>query len=391
MLTDKAIKAAKPREKPYKIADGRGLVLVVDPRGGRYWRYRYRIAGREKWISLGTYPDVSLKRAREKLDDARRKVGDGIDPSAERRAEKIAAAASGETFQAIAEEYYAQHAKGKRLAETTQVRDRRIHREVYARLGHRTMAEIDTPEVLAALRSIEAKDGRHETAHRALGFVSRVYAYAIAVGKATRDASSGLNLALTPVSSDSHAAITDPKRFGQLLRAIDGYVGQPATVAALKLLPLVFTRPGELRLARWEEFDLDREAEDDGSNGPQWVIPAERMKMRAEHIVPLSRQAVALLRELHRITGRGELVFPSLKAQRPLSENTLNSALRGLGYAGDTHVSHGFRSSASTMMHELGWDSQLIELQLAHADRNKVRKVYNRAERLADRRLMMQA
>jgi integrase len=380
-LTDKAIRAAKPREKAYKLADGKGLVLVVDPRGGRYWRYRYRFAGKEKQLSLGTYPDITLKRAREKLGDAREQLDKGIDPSAQRKLDKVAAAARGETFGSIADEYYAQHARARKLAGTTKVRDERILKKLKARLGDRPLTEIDTPEILATLRSIEQGSGG-ETAHRALGFASRIYEYAIATGKAERDASSGLGKAIAPVVPTNRPAVTNPKELGALLRAIDNYGGQPATMAALKLLPMLFTRPGELRQATWDEFDLD---------AAEWRIPAERMKQRHAHLVPLSRQAVAVLRELHTITGRDELTFPSLRPGRPLSENTLNVALRNIGYDGKQHVAHGFRSTASTLLHEMGFDSQVIELQLAHSDRNKVRATYNRAKRLPERKKMMQA
>jgi len=379
MLTDKAIRGAKPSTKPYRLADGRGLVLIIDPRGGRYWRYRYRIEGRQKQISLGVYPEVSLKHAREKLDDVRRQVADGLDPSAVRQAAKIEQVNKQETFGDIAEEYWAQHIRS--LAKSTQIRDRRILEKLLARLRNRPTSEIDTPEILATLRTIESK-GTYETTHRALGLASRIYEYAIATGKATRDATSGLRRAIAPVISQPHAAITDPKKFGALLRAIDGYSGQPATIAALKLLPYVFTRPIELRQSQWSEFDLET---------ADWRIPAERMKSRREHLVPLANQCVKLLSELQVITGSGDFVFPSLRQGRPLSENTINAALRTMGYDGQTHVSHGFRSTASTLLHEMQFPSQVIELQLAHVDSNKVRAVYNRAERLPERRQMMQA
>lgn len=379
MLTDKAVRALKPRDKAYKVTDERGLVMLVDPRGGRYWRFRYRHAGREKMLSLGTYPDVSLKRAREKRDELRSLVADGLDPGAVRKAHKAEQTAAAESFGDVADEYFALHSK--KLAESTRMRDERILKELKAPLTHRPLKEITAPEILAALRRIEAQ-GKHETTHRALGLATRIYEYAIATGKATHDASSGLRKAIAPVVTKSHSAITDPKPLGALLRAIDAYNGQPATIAALKLLPMLFTRPGELRRAQWTEFDLE---------SAQWLIPAERMKLRREHLVPLPKQACKILEDLDTITGAGELVFPALRKGRPLSENTLNVALRTLGYDGSTHVSHGFRSTASTLLHEMGWDSQVIELQLAHADRNKVRAAYNRSERLPDRRRMMQA
>lgn len=379
MLTDKAIRAAAPREKPYKLADGRGLVLIVDPRGGKYWRYRYRIGGKEKKFSLGTYPDVSLKRAREKLDDARKLVADGIDPSAKKRADKVAAAASVETFASVAEDYFGPYSKT--LSAATVVRDRRILKKLVDRLGARTLDDIKTPDVMAALRAIAHEAGA-ESAHRALGLASRIYAHAFAIGKVTNIVVwNGLGKQLAPTKETHRAAITNPREFGALLRAIYAYSGQPATIAALKLLAMLFVRPGELRLARWPEFDLD---------AGEWRIPAERTKLRREHLVPLPRQAIAVLRELHAHTGAGEHVLASLRPGRPLSENTINLALRGMGFDGTKHVAHGFRSTASTLLHEQGFDSQVIELQLAHADKNKVRAAYNRAERIDERRKMLQ-
>lgn len=380
MLTEKALKALAPKDRPYKRSDGQGLYVLVTVTGARLWRFKYRFGGKERLLTFDAWPEVSIKQAREKRDDARQLLRNGIDPAAEKKAAIIeASAAPPETFQAIATEYYDRHAKG--LSESTRVRDRRILKKLVTRLGAQPLVEIEAPEILAALRSIESS-GTAETAHRALGLVARIYAYALAVGKVTRDASSGLRLALDPVVVTNRAAITEPKQLGELLRAIDAYSGQPATIAALQLLPRLFTRPGELRRAEWREFDLE---------AAQWVIPAARMKSRSEHLVPLPRQAVAILRELNQLTGAGSFVFPSLRPGRPLSENTLNVALRNMGYDGGTHVAHGFRSTASTLLHELGWESQLIELQLAHSDRNKVRAAYNRAERLADRKKMMQA
>jgi integrase len=380
MLTEASVRALRPKDRPYKRSDGQGLYVLVTVTGARLWRFKYRFNGKEKLLTVGAWPEVSLKEAREKRDDARKQLRDGIDPHANKQAAKIAAAADPlESFEDVAQEYYGRHART--LSEATRVRDRRILRKVYAGLGARPIVEIETPEILAALRSIESA-GTYETAHRALGLTRRVYAYAVATGKVTRDATSGLQKALEPVVASNRAAITKPKQLGALLRAIDAYQGQPATIAALQLLPRLFTRPGELRLAQWHEFDLD---------GGQWVVPASRMKSRSEHLVPLSRQTVRILSNLHDLTGAGAYVFPSLRPGRPLSENTLNVALRNMGYDGATHVGHGFRATASTLLHELGWDSQLIELQLAHSDRNKVRAAYNRAERLADRKNLMQA
>lgn len=379
MLTDTSIKAAKPREKPYKLFDERGLYLHVAKAGGRWWRLRYAIAGREKLLSLGTYPDVSLKRAREKRDEARRLIADGIDPSANRKAQR---AAQADSFAALAVEWL--DMQRATLSEGSHSRTKVWLDFVAKHLGTRPVRELTAPELLAVLRKIEAR-GRTETARRTASACGRLFRYAVATGRADRDITQDLKGALAPVAIKNFAAITEPAKVGQLLRAIHGYQGQPSTEYALKLAPLVFVRPGELRGAEWAEFDLDGEH-------PQWRIRAERMKMGREHIVPLSHQAVALLRDLQPITGAGRYLFPALTTgERPISENTVNAALRRLGYSGDQHVGHGFRSMASTLLNEMGWHPDLIELQLAHQERNKVRAAYNRAQRLAERRKMMQA
>jgi integrase len=407
VLNDVKVRNAKPGEKPYKLADAGSLYLLVTPAGAKLWRWRYYVPGRteradaaaeragktwrEKTLALGAYPAVSLKEARQGRDAARLQLDQGVDPVAVRRTRKIVSSgADGNTFGEVARAYYDQHARAKRLSESTKVRDGRILDKLIGRLGERPLLEIETPELLAALRGIES-GGHYETTHRALGLARRIWEYAIATGQATRDASSGLGKAIAPVTPASHPAITDPKALGELLRKIDEYDQQPATVAALKLLPLVFCRPGELRLATWSEVSIDygKRSADDLEQG-QWVIPADRTKLRREHLVPLADQAVAILRELYRLTGRGELVFPSLRPGRPLSENTLNVALRSLGYDGKTHVAHGFRSTASTLLHELGFAPDVIETQLAHK-RPGVAGIYNRSHRLEDRRTMMQA
>jgi integrase len=350
----------------------------VNPNGSRWWRLKYRVAGREKLLSLGVYPDVPLKRAREKRDDARRLVADGIDPSAQRQAVK---AAQRDSFEAVAREYF--EVKRKALAPTTfEKRVKRFEDFIFPYLGKKPIGSITAPEFLAAIKRVETR-GIHETAHRLRSEGGQIFRYAIATGRAERDVCADLRGALAPVVVRNHPAITDPARIGELLRAIDGYHGQPATECALKLAPLVFVRAGELRKAEWSEFDLD---------GAEWRIPAKRMKMREQHMVPLSRQAVALLRELHPITGSGKYVFPSsVHADRPISENTVNASLRRLGFPGDEMTGHGFRSMASTCLNEQGWSPDVIELQLAHAERDEVRGAYNRAQRLADRRKMMQA
>jgi integrase len=378
VLSDRAIRGAKPRQKPYKLFDGDGLYVLVTPHGGRWWRFKYRYGGKERGISLGVYPQVSLKGARIARNDARKALHSGIDPSAQRQAGKLA---QGETFKAVAEEWLT--LQGAKLSDATMRKARWMLEEfAYPRLGGKPINAIKAPEVLAALRVVESR-GKHETAHRTKQRMGQVLRYAIATGRAERDVTADLRGALAPVVSRSHSAITDPAEIGALLRAIDGFDGQPATAAALKLAPLLFVRPGELRGAQWSEFDLE---------AAEWRIPAERMKMGERHLVPLAKQALKLLKELHGLTGRGPYVFPSLRTrERPMSENTVNAALRRLGYAGDEMTGHGFRAMASTCLNEQGFAPDVIELQLAHAERNKVRAAYNRAERLPERRKMMQS
>jgi integrase len=377
-LTETRIRAARPAEKPYKVFDERGLFMLVTPSGGRLWRLRYRHGGVEKLLAIGAYPDVSLKRAREKRDDARKLLADGIDPSAKRRAEKEQQV---NTFEAVAREWLVLQEKS--LDESTLTRERsRLQNFVFPHLGNRPIAQITPPELLAVLRRIESR-GTNDTAHRTRSICSRVFRYAVATGRAERDCTVDLRGALPALTVGHFAAITQPAKIGQLLRAIDGYVGQPATHAALKLAPYVFVRPGELRQAEWPEFELA---------AAEWRIPGERMKAGEPHLVPLSTQAIEILKGLQPITGHGRYLFPSLRTPtRPISDNTLNAALRRLGYSGEEMTGHGFRSMASTCLNELGWHPDLIELQLAHAERNKVRAGYNRAQRLDERRKMMQA
>lgn len=377
MLTEAAVKAAKPREKPYKLFDERGLYLLVTPEKSRLWRLKYKFERREKLLALGAYPDVSLKAARKRRDEARGVLADGADPSAQRRAAKMA---EGDTFKAIAQEWLG---KQKKLKDITIKRDQdRLDNFVYPFIGARPIGNITAPDLLAVLRRIESR-GIHETAHRTRALCGRIFRYAVATGRAERDVSADLRGALTVAVTENHAAIVDPQRVGELMRAIDGYSGQPETAAALRLAPLVFLRPGELRAAQWSEIDLDV---------AEWRIPGERMKMGVPHIVPLATQAVTILQELQPLTGAGKFVFPGLRSpSRPISENTINGALRRLGYSKEEQTGHGFRTIASTLLNEQGWHSDLIELQLAHAERNQVRAAYNKAQRLPERRKMMQA
>lgn len=380
MLTETAVRAARATQKPEKLFDGGGLYLLVNPQGSRLWRLKYRIHGKEKLLAIGAYPDVSLKRAREKRDEARRLLADGIDPSAQRKAEKTANAT---TFEAIAREWLA--LQQKKLSASTYDKAIWIFETLlFPFIGSQPIHRLTASDVLGAIRRIEAR-GKHETAHRAKQRCGQIFRYAVSTGRADRDPTADLRGALAPVVTTSRPAITEPTQIAQLLTAIDGYTGHVSTAYALKLAPLLFVRPGELRGARWEEFDLD-------GKEPVWRIPAERMKMRELHIVPLPSQAVALLKELRPWSGGSEYLFPSpLSLKRPISNNTVNTALRRLGYTSDQMCGHGFRAMASTCLNEQGWHPDVIELQLAHREQNKVRAAYNRAERMPDRKKMMQA
>jgi integrase len=377
-LSETRIRAAKSKERPYKLFDERGLFMLVTPTGGRLWRLRYRIGALEKLISLGAYPDVTLKRAREKRDEARILIADDIDPSAQRKAQRAALL---DTFEGVAQEWLALHSKSL-SPETLSILGARLNSALYPYLGSRPVAAITAQELLVVLRRIEAR-GRHETAHRVRALAGRVLRYAVATGRAQHDVAADLKDALAPVKSRNFASVTDPARVGELMRAIDGYSGYPVTALALKLAPLVFVRPGELRAAEWSEFDLAN---------AEWRIPAARMKMKEPHIVPLARQAIAIVRELEPLARGGRYLFPSLRTRdRPMSENTINAALRRLGYSSEEQTGHGFRSMASTLLNEQGFPPDVIELQLAHTERNKVRAAYNKAQRLPERRKMMQA
>jgi integrase len=379
-LTEREIQAARATQKPVRLTDGEGLTLHINPDGSRYWRFRYRFNGVEKMLSMGTWPDTGLLLARKKRRAARDLLAAGIDPAAKRRAEK---AASANTFKAVADEWLIK--QGASLEPDTVGRLRAWLDVVSRVIGGKPIGSIEAPDILAVLRRVEHR-GKHETAHRMRATVSRVFRYAIATGRASRDPAADLMGALTPVDKTNFAAITDPAKVGALLRAIDAYQGQPSVQYALRLAPFVFVRPGELRGARWSEFTLD-------GKEPTWRIPAARMKMDTEHLVPLATQAVALLDELVVLTGDSEFLFPALSYRdRPISDAAINAALRRMGYSTqDEMTGHGFRSMASTLLNEQGHHPDLIELQLAHRERNKSRAAYNRAQRLAERRQMMQA
>lgn len=381
-LTDTACRAAKPQAKPCKLKDDGGLFLLVNTNGSRWWRLRYTFAGKEQMLSLGTYPDIGLKDARNRRDEARKLIANGINPSLKRQQDKrqITEAVTN-SFETVAREWFAKFAPTWAPSHGDKI-IRRFERDVFPWLGAREVGGITAPELLAVLRKVEAR-GAVETAHRALQNCGQVFRYAVATGRAGRDPSRDLRGALPPVRQEHHASIIEPKAIGELLRSIDGYQGSLVTRCALQLAPLVFVRPGELRRAEWVEIDLD---------GREWRIPAEKMKSRAVHIVPLSTQAAAVLCELHPLTGRGRYVFPGGRGpSRCMSENGVLSALRRMGYSGDQMTGHGFRSMASTLLNEQGWKRDAIERQLAHGERDKVRAAYNYAEHLPERRKMMQA
>lgn len=381
-LTATAIRNAKPRTKPYKLSDGAGLYLEVMPNGSRYWRWRYRYDGKDTRLAFGVFPEVALAEARERRDDARRKLRDGIDPATERKVERRKRLLSAETtFEGVSHQWL--ESQKKKMAPTTHKKaTRTLELFAFPWLGARPIDEIDPPELLAVLKRIESR-GANETAHRLKARVGQIFRYAIAHGTAKRDPSADLRGALAPIVSKSHAAITDPAKVGDLLQALYSYAGHFPTCCALRLAPLVFARPGELRHAEWSEIDFE---------AAEWRIPAHKMKMRDAHLIPLSAQAIAILRELEPSTGRGRYLFPSIRtAREPMSNNTVNAALRRMGFDHDTMTGHGFRAMASTRLNEMGWNPDVIERQLAHAERNKVRAAYNRAQYVAERRVMMQA
>lgn len=390
-LTDAALRKAKPADKPLKLADGGGLYLLLKPTGTKWWRWDYRrpVSSKRNTLSLGTYPDVGLALARERRDEARRLLAQGVDPGETRKAAKAAGEQrAANSFEVVAREWLAKQSwvPGYITKVTAWMAN-----DVFPYIGNRPIAGLSAPDFLAVGRRIEER-GAIESAHRILQNCSQVMRYAIATGRAERNPVPDLKGALTRPPKRHFASIVDPKQVGALLRAIDGYAGSPEVRAALKLAPLVFVRPGELRQAEWSEFDLDAE---DASQQPVpfWDIPASRMKMREPHLVPLAPQAVAILRELHPLTGRGRYVFPSARSpKRPMSNNAVNAALRRMGFDSDTMTGHGFRATARTILDEvLGFRPDWIEHQLAHAVRDPNGRAYNRTAHLADRRKMMLA
>jgi len=380
-LTDTAIRKSKPQNKQYKLTDEKGMYLLVN-KSGKYFRLDYRFAGKRKTLALGVYPDVKLVEAREKRNEARKMIANGIDPAQARKVQKsIQIEQTENSFEAIAREWHRKYSTNWADSHAKKI-IRRFELYIFPRLRTRPIAEITPPELLSVLRRIESK-GILETAHRAQQNCGQVFRYAIATGRAERDPSADLRGALAPVKHGRMATITDPKKIGELLRAIDGYEGTPVAKSALKLAPLVFVRPGELRHAEWGEIDLDK---------TEWRIPAKKMKMKDPHIVPLSTQAVEILHKIKPITRKSRYVFPSIRTYlRPMSNNTVLSALRRMGYTKEEMSGHGFRAMASTVLHEQGWPSDIIERQLAHAERNSIKAAYNHAQHLPERKKMMQA
>lgn len=383
-LSDTTIRKAKPAAKPQRFFDGGGLYLEVSPSGGKLWRWKYRHGGKEKRLALGAYPAVSLADARTRCAEARQVLAAGTDPGERRKADNAAKveakALAADTFEVVARDWLARQAG----AEVTLQKSRWILETfLFPEIGDLPMQAISARVLLAALRRVEAT-GKLETAKRARIKAGQVFRWAILEGRADTDPTASLRGALTTPNAKHHATVTDPARIGELLRAIAGFAGQPVTLAALQLAPLVFVRPGELRQAEWSEIDW---------GGAVWRIPGERMKMKAPHLVPLSAQALAVLRDLHPLTGGGRYVFPGLRtSSRPMSENTLNAALRRLGYSSEEMTAHGFRSMAASRLNEMGWNADAIERQLAHAESNKVRAAYTHAAQyLEERTRMMQA
>ncbi|KRE87157.1 integrase [Rhodanobacter sp. Soil772] len=380
-LSDVTIRKAKPTDKTQRLFDGGGLYLEVSPAGGKWWRLKYRFGGKEKRLSLGTYPDTGLADARDKRDAARKLLAAEVDPGEQRKAVKAAGDdRAANSFEVVAREWHAKQSATWVELHASRIM-LRLENDVFPWLGSRPIADVTAMELLATVNRIVDR-GAVESAHRVLQNCGQVLRYAIATGRAERNPAADLRGALPPVKQTHLAAIVDPVAIGGLLRAMDAYNGSLVTKCALRLAPLVFVRPGELRQAEWAEFDLD---------AAQWNIPAEKMKMREPHLVPLAPQAVAILREIHALTGRGRYVFPSARSpQRPMSNNAVLSALRRMGYATDEMSGHGFRAMARTVLDEvLHFRPDYIEHQLAHAVKDPNGRAYNRTAHLAERRKMM--
>jgi len=380
-LTDLKVRSAKPKEKPYKLSDFDGLYLLVTEKGQKWWRFRYRFNRKEKLLSMGTYPEITLADARQRRDEARRQIAHGVDPGAVRKAQKQADTKETETFEVIAREWHTKFKPSWTEGHATTIMSR-LERDLFPWLGKRPIAEIKAPELLAVLRRVESR-GALETAHRIRTIAGQVFRYSVATGRAERDPSADLKGAIPQPGEKHLAALTDPKDVAPLLRAIDGYNGHFVVKCALRLAPLFFVRPGELRKAEWAEIDLEQAV---------WNIPAHKMKMKQAHIVPLCRQATEILTELKALTGASKYVFPSGWTNvQPMSNNAILAALRRMGFEKGSMTGHGFRAMARTILDEvLQVRPDYIEHQLAHAVRDPNGRAYNRTAHLAERRKMMQ-
>ena len=379
-LTDTAIRTAKPGEKPVKLADEKGLYLLMTPAGGKWWRLDYRFSSKRKTLSMGIYPEVSLKEARDKRDEARKHLAQGIDPGENRKATKAAKAdRATNSFESVAREWFSKLSPNWATSHADKI-IQRLEKDIFPWLGGKPIAEITAPELLTVLRRIENR-GAQDTTHRAHQNCGQVFRYAVATGRCERDPSGDLRGALAPAKHKHFAAITEPVAVGELLRAIGAFKGTLVVQCALKLAPLFFVRPGELRKAEWQQFDLDK---------GEWRYFVTKTK--SEHLVPLSTQAIAILRELHALTCTRKFVFPGRDPQKPMSEAAVNAALRRMGYDTKTEITgHGFRAMARTILHqELGVKPEVIEHQLAHRVPDALGTAYNRTKFLAERRKMMQ-
>jgi integrase len=380
-LTNYEVQNAKGGEKLTKLSDSEGLQLWITPKGSKIWRMAYRFNGKQKTYTIGDYPTVSLRLAREEAAKAKRQLVEGKDPSAAKQASKAArVTASANTFEAVAAELLEMKRREGR-ADATLGKLEWYFSLSNPLIGKRPISELTAAEILQVLKRLEAR-GTLETARKVRSAIGQVFRYAVSTSRAQGDPTSALRGAIAAPTVKNRAAITDPVEFGHLLRALPEYTGATETIAALKLIPLVFVRPGELRAAEWTEFDLDSAI---------WLIPADKMKMRRPHRIPLAPQALAILRELERLTSDGKYLFPSVRSRtRCMSENTINAALRRLGFTSEVMTGHGFRSSASSLLNESGlWRPDAIERQLAHLDDNKIRRIYHRTDYWEDRVAMM--
>jgi len=379
-LSDIQVRTAKPQTKPYKLADGGGLYLLVTPSGGRLWRLDYRFEKKRKTLYLKSYSDITLADARKARDDARKLIANGIDPNEIKKTQKNIEQAQSETFQLIAIEWHTTF-KSKWTEKHSERLLTRLEQDIFPFLGDIPIKEIKAPALLEVLRRVEIRS--IEQAHKLRGTCNQIFQYAIASGRVESNPAAGLQGILRPIKHKHMAAPTEPKEVAQLLRAIDAFTGSFVVKCALQLAPMVFVRPGELRKAEWSEIDFDK---------AEWSIPAHKMKMREPHLVPLSTQAIEVFKKIHPLTGSGQYVFPSRNSPlKPMSDNTINASLRRLGFDKDEITGHGFRAMARTMIHEiLHFEPDAIEAQLAHAVPDRLGRAYNRTQHLAERQKMMQ-